>query len=89
MEPTVHLDLTQLRRDYRRNGLRRADLDADPVAQFRLWFTQATAAELLEPNAMVLGTTDGVRPSSRTVLLKAFDSRGFVFFTNYESRKAK
>ena len=82
-------DIAQLRRDYRRDGLRRVDLAADPVAQFRRWFSQATAAELLEPNAMVLGTTDGVRPSSRTVLLKAFDSRGFVFFTNYESRKAK
>jgi pyridoxamine 5'-phosphate oxidase len=81
-------DIAQLRRDYRRDGLRRADLDVDPVAQFRTWFSQATVAELLEPNAMVLSTTDGVRPSSRTVLLKAFDSRGFVFFTNYESRKA-
>jgi pyridoxamine 5'-phosphate oxidase len=89
MEPPAHPDLAQLRRDYRLAGLRRADLDADPVAQFRTWFHQATAAELLEPNAMVLGTTDGVRPSSRTVLLKAFDSRGFVFFTNYQSRKAK
>ena len=82
------VDVAQLRRDYRREGLRRADLDADPVAQFRLWFQQATAAELLEPNAMVLSTTDGHRPSSRTVLLKAFDDRGFVFFTNYQSRKA-
>ena len=82
------VDVAQLRRDYRREGLRRTDLDADPVAQFRLWFQQATAAELLEPNAMVLSTTDGHRPSSRTVLLKAFDDRGFVFFTNYQSRKA-
>ena len=89
MEPPSHPDLAQLRRDYRRDGLRRAALDADPVAQFRSWFGQATAAELLEPNAMVLSTTDGVRPSSRTVLLKAFDARGFVFFTNYESRKAR
>jgi len=89
MEPPAHPDLAQLRRDYRRDGLRRADLDPDPVAQFRRWFNQATTAELLEPNAMVLGTTDGVRPSSRTVLLKAFDGRGFVFFTNYESRKAR
>ncbi|WP_399238322.1 pyridoxamine 5'-phosphate oxidase [Synechococcus sp. CS-1328] len=80
--------MAQLRRDYRREGLRRADLDADPVAQFRLWFQQATTAELLEPNAMVLSTTDGHRPSSRTVLLKAFDACGFVFFTNYQSRKA-
>jgi pyridoxamine 5'-phosphate oxidase len=82
-------DIAQLRRDYRQAGLRRADLDPDPVAQFRRWFEQATAADLLEPNAMVLGTSDGLRPSARTVLLKAFDGRGFVFFTNYESRKAR
>jgi pyridoxamine 5'-phosphate oxidase len=82
-------DLSQLRRDYRSGGLRRADLRADPVEQFRLWFEQACTAELLEPNAMVLSTSDGQRPSSRTVLLKAFDQRGFVFFTNYGSRKAR
>jgi pyridoxamine 5'-phosphate oxidase len=82
-------DLSELRRNYRRGGLRRADLQADPVEQFRLWFEQACTAELLEPNAMVLSTSDGQRPSSRTVLLKAFDQRGFVFFTNYGSRKAR
>ena len=82
-------DLGQLRRDYRRGGLRRSDLHADPVEQFRLWLAQACEAGLLEPNAMVLGTSDGQRPSSRTVLLKAFDARGFVFFTNYGSRKAR
>ncbi|WP_216902434.1 pyridoxamine 5'-phosphate oxidase [Synechococcus sp. CCY 9618] len=82
-------DPAQLRRDYRRAELRRGDLAADPVEQFRRWFDQALAAELSEPNAMVLGTSDGRRPSSRTVLLKAFDPRGFVFFTHYESRKAR
>lgn len=81
-------DPAQLRRNYRRAALRRGDLAADPVAQFRRWFDQAVAAELSEPNAMVLGTSDGTRPSARTVLLKAFDARGFVFFTHYESRKA-
>lgn len=85
---SAHPDLTQLRREYRQAGLRRSDLCSDPVEQFRRWFQQASQAELLEPNAMVLGTTDGFRPSSRTVLLKAFDQRGFVFFTNYGSRKA-
>jgi len=84
-----HPDVAALRRNYTRDGLRRGDLDADPVGQFRKWFGEAVAAELVEPNAMVLSTTDGVRPSSRTVLLKAYDERGFVFFTNYESRKAK
>ena len=82
------MDLSQLRQEYRQAGLRRRDLHGDPVEQFRRWFEQAQAAELLEPNAMVLGTTDGQRPSSRTVLLKAFDQRGFVFFSNYGSRKA-
>ncbi len=81
-------DPAQLRRDYRRQDLRRGDLADNPVAQFRRWFDQAVAAALDEPNAMVLGTSDGVRPSARTVLLKAFDERGFVFFTHYESRKA-
>jgi pyridoxamine 5'-phosphate oxidase len=89
MTAPVAVDVAALRREYRRAGLRRADLHPDPVAQFRLWFEQATAAELLEPNAMVLGTSDGQRPSTRTVLLKAFDHRGFVFFTNYASRKAR
>ena len=89
MSGTHHPDVAALRREYTREGLRRAELDADPIAQFRKWFGEATAAELVEPNAMVLGTTDGKRPSSRTVLLKAYDERGFVFFTNYESRKAR
>ena len=83
-----HPDVAELRRNYTRYGLRRNSLDPDPVGQFRRWFTDAVAAELVEPNAMVLSTTDGRRPSSRTVLLKAYDERGFVFFTNYESRKA-
>jgi pyridoxamine 5'-phosphate oxidase len=82
------VNLANLRRDYRLGGLRRADLHADPVEQFRHWFEQARSAELLEPNAVVLSTSNGHRPSSRTVLLKAFDQRGFVFFTNYGSRKA-
>ena len=89
MSGTHHPDVAALRREYTRDGLRRADLDPDPIAQFRQWFGEATSAKLVEPNAMVLGTTDGKRPSSRTVLLKAYDERGFVFFTNYESRKAQ
>jgi pyridoxamine 5'-phosphate oxidase len=84
-----HPDVADLRRNYTRDGLRRNSLDPDPVGQFRRWFADAVAAELVEPNAMVLSTTDGRRPSSRTVLLKAYDERGFVFFTNYESRKAR
>lgn len=87
--PLRQPDVADLRRNYTRDGLRRGDLAAEPVAQFRKWFDEAVAAGLLEPNAMVLATTDGRRPSSRTVLLKAYDGRGFVFFTNYESRKAR
>ena len=86
MSTAHHSDVAALRREYTREGLRRADLDADPIAQFRKWFGEAAAAELVEPNAMVLGTTDGKRPSSRSVLLKAYDERGFVFFTIYVSR---
>lgn len=89
MPEDPHPDVAELRRNYTREGLRRGDLDDDPVAQFRKWFGDAVSAGLVEPNAMVLSTTDGKRPSSRTVLLKAYDERGFVFFTNYESRKAR
>ncbi|MDX2081448.1 MAG: pyridoxamine 5'-phosphate oxidase [Terrimicrobiaceae bacterium] len=79
-----------LRRDYDRDPLRADELDPDPFAEFRRWFETARAAALLEPNAMSLATAgaDG-RPSLRTVLLKAYDDRGFVFFTNYGSRKAR
>lgn len=89
MDRTTPQDVSLLRKEYRQAGLRREDLDPDPIAQFRRWLTEAMAAELPEPNAMVLATSDGSRCSSRTVLLKAFDERGFVFFTNYGSRKAR
>ncbi len=82
-------DIAALRQEYCRQGLRRNTLDADPFVQFRKWLNEAIASGLPEPNAMVLSTTDGKRPSSRTVLLKAHDGRGFVFFTNYDSRKAR
>ncbi|WP_141721926.1 pyridoxamine 5'-phosphate oxidase [Micromonospora citrea] len=69
-------------------GLSEADLAADWHGQFDRWFADAVAAGLPEPNAMVVGTADAAgRPSARTVLLKGYDPRGFVFFTNYESRK--
>jgi pyridoxamine 5'-phosphate oxidase len=89
MDRTTPQDVSLLRKEYRQAGLRREDLDPDPIAQFRRWLTEAMAAELPEPNALVLSTSDGSRCSSRTVLLKAFDERGFVFFTNYGSRKAR
>ena len=89
MEPPLQTEIAHLRREYSREGLRRGDLHPDPVEQFRRWFDQATGAGLTEPNAMVLGTMDGQRPTARTVLLKGFDAGGFVFFTNYGSRKAR
>ena len=82
--------IADLRVNYAKASLRRSDTHADPVAQFHAWFEEAQSAELPEPNAMILGTAgaDG-RPTTRTVLLKAADARGFSFFTNYESRKGK
>ncbi|WP_250029336.1 pyridoxamine 5'-phosphate oxidase [Paractinoplanes maris] len=78
-----------MRRDYTARGaLLETDLAADWRTQFEAWFTDAAGFGLPEPNAMIVATStpDG-RPSARTVLLKDFDERGFVFFTNYESRK--
>ena len=77
-----------LRREYARAGLSEADAGDEPVAQFERWFNDALAAGLPEPTAMTLATaTPDGRPSARMVLLKGVDERGFVFFTNYESRK--
>ncbi len=81
--------LSALRREYAVGGLDESDLTPDPLAMFRRWLHDATAAGLHEPNAMVLATvSSGGAPSSRMVLLKGLDERGFAFFTNYESRKA-
>jgi pyridoxamine 5'-phosphate oxidase len=77
-----------MRRQYSLVGLTEDDLAPDPYTQFSRWFAEAERAGLVEPNAMVLSTADAEgRPSSRTVLLKGFDERGFVLFTNYGSRK--
>lgn len=84
------MDVGALRREYTQKGLRRDELNPDPYGQFDLWFQQACDANLLEPNAMVLSTVSpGGAPFQRTVLLKYFDRTGFVFFTNYGSRKAQ
>jgi pyridoxamine 5'-phosphate oxidase len=82
--------IDHLRVDYSgRKPLEREDLSPDPVEQFRSWFAEARDSGIPEPNAMTLATADAAgRVSSRTVLLKAFDASGFVFFTNYGSRKA-
>jgi pyridoxamine 5'-phosphate oxidase len=77
-----------MRREYTREALAEADVDADPVVQFGRWFEQAEQAGLLEPTAMTLATaTPDGRPSARMVLLRGFDERGFCFYTNHESRK--
>jgi pyridoxamine 5'-phosphate oxidase len=83
------VDASSLRKEYTRVGLDKADLHPDPIVQFHEWFEKVIDADLHEPNAMILATayTDG-KPSARTVLLKGYDERGFVFYTNYEGRKA-
>lgn len=84
------MSIADLRREYTLAGLRRTDLDRDPIRQFRKWFQQAVDAGVIEPSAMTLATgTPGGELSSRIVLLKGIDERGFVFYTNYESRKGK
>ncbi|MQA93259.1 MAG: pyridoxamine 5'-phosphate oxidase [Streptosporangiales bacterium] len=85
-----HCDPAELRRRYEGIGLDEAEAATDPVAQFRVWFDEAAGSGLPEPNAMVLttATPDGV-PRGRTVLLKAYDSAGFVFYTNLTSRKGR
>ncbi len=84
------MDISDLRRDYTQRGLDLPDLAPDPFDQFTLWFQQACDADLLEPNALVLSTVSPAgHPYQRTVLLKYFDRDGFVFFTNYGSRKAQ
>jgi pyridoxamine 5'-phosphate oxidase len=83
------VDAASLRREYTRAGLDKADVDSDPVVQFNAWFEKTIEANLHEPNAMIVATaTPDGRPSARTVLLKGYDERGFVFYTNYEGRKA-
>ncbi len=83
-------DPSTLRERFMAQGLDRGDLDADPIGQFHAWYQQAIDARLPEPNAMSIATVDADgQPSLRTVLLKLFDADGFVFFTNYESRKAR
>ncbi len=82
--------LAALRRNYSRGGLAESDVAADPFAQFGSWLRAAIDAGLHEPNAMVLATAaPEAQPSARTVLLKAYDDRGFTFFTHYGSRKGR
>ncbi len=84
------MDIGDYRREYTKDGLNRKDLSDSPFEQFEKWFAQAVTAKIPDPSAMSLATvsTDG-KPSQRTVLLKLFDEKGFVFFTNYNSLKAQ
>lgn len=84
------MNLADLRKDYSLAGLAEKDLAKDPFRQFEKWFAEAEAAKIAEPNAMVLATsTREGRASTRVVLLKGLDGRGFVFYSNYESRKGR
>ena len=87
-DPTTHI--ADLRKSYERAQLDESSSAAEPFEQFRLWLQQALDAQLPEPNAMTLATVgvDG-RPSTRVVLIKGFDARGVVWYTNYESRKGR
>lgn len=83
-------DIAAIRTDYKRGALDEEHSDADPLRQFAKWWDELMASELPEPTAMTLATADAAgRPSARVVLLKDFDARGFVFYTNYESRKGR
>lgn len=80
--------LQSLRQDYQAASLSEDDININPIDQFSKWFSEAMTAEIREPNAMTLSTANAAgRPSARIMLLKGFDERGFVFYTNYESRK--
>ena len=87
---TTSAQLAQLRKSYERAGLSEDASLADPLQQFEQWLDEAIKAELPEPNAMTLVTVaSNLRPSSRVVLIKGYDARGVVWYTNYESRKGQ
>ena len=84
------MDISDLRREYMSQGITADELNDSPFIQFEEWFKQANESGVTDPNAFTLASADEQgRPSARTVLLKLFDERGFVFFTNYNSRKSK
>lgn len=84
------MELSDIRREYMKGGLRRKDLSADPIEQFNLWMEQIIAAKLTDPTAMTVATVDSTgQPFQRIVLLKDVSQAGFVFYTNLGSRKAQ
>ncbi len=83
-------NLEDLRKNYKLKSLDTKDVKLNPFEQFAQWFDEVLNSELIEPNAMILATADkNGKPSARTLLLKGFSEKGFVFYTNYESRKGK
>ncbi|MGZ5033513.1 MAG: pyridoxine/pyridoxamine 5'-phosphate oxidase, partial [Usitatibacter sp.] len=88
--PPVPPDLAELRKDYSLKSLEEKDAARDPLQQFGVWMVEAIHARVPEPTAMSLSTADKHgRPAGRIVLLKGVDPRGFVFYTNYQSRKGR
>lgn len=85
----MNRDVTELRKDYELDSLNIEQVANNPIDQFDTWFQDAVNANIAEPNAMTLATSENNRPSARIVLLKGFDRKGFIFYTNYESRKGK
>lgn len=84
------MDIGDYRVEYLKGGLNKSDLSESPITQFEKWFVQASEAQMTDPNAMIISTVSKQgKPSQRTVLLKMFDEKGFVFFTNYGSNKAQ
>jgi len=87
---TDYLKTSQLREKLMSEGLQRASLDSDPIKQFESWYSETCETDIPESSAMILATVDkNGQPLQRTVLLKSFDENGFIFFTNYSSRKAQ
>jgi pyridoxamine 5'-phosphate oxidase len=83
------MDINEIRKQFMAKGLKRDELDSDPYKQFENWYTQTISSDIPEPTAMALATVDANgQPWQRMVLLKLFDKNGFVFFTNFSSRKA-
>lgn len=86
----MKLSIADMRRNYTRDGLLESQAPGEPIALFGTWFSQAVEVESTEPNAMMLASVDAAgQPHLRTLLLKGFDARGFVFFTNYQSAKGE
>ena len=86
----MNQSVADLRQNYTLGDLTETNVELDPIQQFKLWFNQAVTADIIEPNAMTLATaTPDGKPTARIVLLKGFDQRGFVFYTNYQSLKGQ